>query len=143
MSEIYDNLVDNVKQAYSEMVGDEKETQLSRKVEQAASFRYTHTFSLSLFSCCTPSDNDPPSASLGLYRRQKRKTTAEDGEEVEEEEVASPDGPSAIVLVKQPQNAWEAMKARLSDSPLIQELLKNSRKFQKAAGTLFLVLNAQ
>ena len=96
--------MDNVKEAYAEMVGDGKETQLSRKVEQAAS-----------------------------YRRAKKKKEDGDGEENEEEDEEY-DGPNAIVVVKEPQNAWESMKARLSESPLIQEILKNTRKATKAAG---------
>ena len=103
LTDAYYNFVDNLKQAYAEMTGEEKETQLSRKVEQATS-----------------------------YRKPKVKKEGEDAAEEVDEEIYS--GPNAIVHVKQPKNAWESMKARLSDSPLIQEILKNSRKFQKVAG---------
>ena len=101
MTDMYYKVVDNFKEAYAEMMGHEKETQLSRKVEQAAS-----------------------------YRRAKR--SEREGEDGEEDD--SYDGPNAIMVVKEPQNAWESMKARLSESPLIQEILKSTRKATKAAG---------
>ena len=106
LTDAYYNFKDQVHEAWKEMVGEDRETMLSRKVEQAAT-----------------------------YRKPKKKKVNEDGEEVEEEEEEAPyDGPSAIVHVKEPQNAWESMKQRLSESPLIQEILKNSRKIGKAAG---------
>jgi hypothetical protein len=50
----------------------------------------------------------------------------------EEEEDNSYSGPTSIVLVKEPLSAWEHMKNRLQDSPLIQQILKSSGKVVKA-----------
>ena len=109
LTDAYYNFKDQVSEAWKEMVGEDRETMLSRKVEQAAT-----------------------------YRKPKKKKVNEDGEEVDDEDSKEDevpyDGPSAIVHVKEPQNAWESMKQRLSESPLIQEILKNSRKIGKAAG---------
>ena len=108
LTDAYYNFKDQVIDAWKEMTGEERETMLSRKVEQATS-----------------------------YRKPKKKKLNEDGEEIdddEEEEEVAYDGPSALVHVKEPQNAWESMKQRLSESPLIQEILKNSKKIGKAAG---------
>ena len=43
-------------------------------------------------------------------------------------------GPTAMVMVKDPLSAWESMRARLSSSPLIKDLLKRSFKISQAAG---------
>lgn len=43
------------------------------------------------------------------------------------------DGPTAMVLVDQPKSVWESMQDRLGSSPLIREVLKNTRKMQAAA----------
>ena len=43
------------------------------------------------------------------------------------------DGPTAMVLVKDPLSPWESMKARLRSQPLINELLKRGFKVSQAA----------
>jgi hypothetical protein len=98
VSNIYESIVSNVKLAWSEMLGETKETTLRRTVQQAASFR------------------------------RADQTTDADGEELEKY-----DGPTAIVVVKDRGSAWDQMKARLSSSPLIREMLKNTSKVTKAA----------
>eukprot|EP01034_Spumella_vulgaris_P028987 gene28987-35952_t len=85
------------------MVGDEKESALSRNVQQAQSFRPA-----------------------------KKKEVDEDADpDAEPEEEVT--GPNALVVVKEAKNAWEQMKDRLQDSPLIKEIMKNSRHVTKAA----------
>lgn len=106
LTDSYYNFIDNVKEAWVEMTGEEKESQLSRKVDQAASYR------------------KPKKAAEG---------EGEDPSAETNDDAGTYSGPSAIVHVKEPKGAWESMKDRLSDSPLIQELLKNSRKFTKVA----------
>lgn len=109
----YDSLVDNVRGAYSEMIGETKESHLTRKVHQAESFRRAK-----------PTDEDEDEDLTDAERAAKEAKAREDA------------GPSAIVLVKDPKSAWESMRERLADSPLIREMMKNSRKIgQQAAST--------
>ena len=61
------------------------------------------------------------------YRPPKKKV-GEDGEEIEDELY---EGPTSIILVKDPISAWEHMKNRLHDSPLIQSILRGSSKVGK------------
>jgi hypothetical protein len=64
---------------------------------------------------------------------QTKKKVDEDGEEIPEPVY---EGPTAIMVGKTQKTAWEQMSERLENSPLIREMLKNSRKFSKqAAGT--------
>jgi hypothetical protein len=89
--------------AWEEMTGKATPSSLERKVHQADSYR-------------------PASA---------RKV---DGDEsIDEEEEPKYEGPTALVVVKDPVSAWERMKDRLKDSPLIKEILKNSKKIGEAA----------
>lgn len=93
---------DNLQQAYAEMMGHNKESNLQRNLQQAESFK-------------------------------KPKNNSDD--DAEEEPVAYT-GPTAMVLVKEPQSQWDQMKNRLQSSKLIQDILKNSRKLgQQAAST--------
>lgn len=109
----YDFVVDNVRQAYAEMMGEGKESNLSRKVHQAETFR----------RAAVKDEEDDED----LTEAEKAAKEAKAREEA---------GPSAIVLVKDPKSAWESMRERLADSPLIREMLKNSRKIgQQAAST--------
>lgn len=63
---------------------------------------------------------------------EKKKGEGEEAEEEKEEYT----GPQAIVVTKGDKSAWEQMQDRLQDSPLIQEMLKNTRRLRKeAAGT--------
>ncbi len=99
----YSFVVDNVRLAYSEMIGEDKESTLSRNVQQAATFR------------------------------PAKKAVDSDDEDAEKDEEATPTGPNAIVVVKEAKSAWESMRDRLQDSPLIREMLKSGKNFRKAA----------
>jgi hypothetical protein len=67
-------------------------------------------------------------------RTQKPKEEADEGDGATE--TPQYDGPSALVVSKSNRSTWEEMTARLENSPLIREMLKNSRKIkQQAAGT--------
>ena len=57
------------------------------------------------------------------------KRTNEDGSKDEEDTY---DGPTALVQVRDPISPWDHMKNRLSDSPLIRQILKGSEKLKKA-----------
>lgn len=105
---LYESFVDNVKLAYAEMMGTDKESTLTRKIDQAESYRPAKP----------QDDEDDDEDEDGNPKKKK-------------EEV--PAGPSALVVVKEAKSPWEQMKDRLQDSPLIKELLKNSRQFRKAA----------
>lgn len=108
----YDSVVENVKLAYKEMMGQEQPSHLTKKVTQADSYRY-----------------------------QASKVDLDEDEDVPKQPADA--GPSAIVLVKEPKGAWEAMKERLQDSPLIREILKNSRKVGQAAANTDIGKKAQ
>jgi hypothetical protein len=99
----YDIVTDNVREAYKEMTGASKDN-LTRRVEQAES-----------------------------YRRAKKDEGDEDEDDEDADKEEKEAGPSALVHVKDPKSAWEAMKERLQDSPLIREILKNSRQMGKQA----------
>lgn len=58
--------------------------------------------------------------------RPPKKTGEGEGEEEDLYE-----GPTSIVLVKDPVSAWQHMKNRLHDSPLIQSILRGSSKVGK------------
>lgn len=64
-----------------------------------------------------------------VYEKPKPK----EGDEAEEDEEPKEAGPSAIVLVKEAKNPWEAMRERLADSPIIREMLRRGQKVGKAA----------
>lgn len=103
---VYDQVAENTKLAYLEMTGrDAKDSLLKRKVEQAESFRAA-----------------------------TREVNGEDDEDdVADKPSATAVGPSSIVVVKEPKSAWDSMKDRLQDSPFIQEIIRNSRKFSRTA----------
>jgi hypothetical protein len=71
-------------------------------------------------------------ATANAHRKTESDVEDDDDENIVKEK--KPSGPSAIVLVKEPLSAWEQMKERLQDSPLIKEILKRSKHFQKVAG---------
>ena len=75
-------------------------------------------------------------AALPSHKKKKKKIN-EDGEEVEEEEEEEEayTGSQAMVLSDSDKSTWEAMQERLQDSPLIQEMMKNTRKFKKQAAS--------
>lgn len=66
-----------------------------------------------------------------VYQTKKRQVD-EDGEEIPE---VVYDGPTAIMVGKTQKSTWEQMSERLENSPLIREMLKNSRKFTKQAAS--------
>lgn len=103
---VYDQVAENTKLAYLEMIGqDAKDSLLKRKVEQAESFRAA-----------------------------TREVKGEDDEDdMTDKPSATAVGPSSIVVVKEPKSAWDSMKDRLQDSPFIQEIIRNSRKFTRTA----------
>jgi len=109
--ELYNFLDENIRGAYDELRAP-KQSSLRRNVEQAESFR-----------------------------KPKKKKSDEEGEEgedgkgegAEEEAEAKPSGPSAIVLVKEPESQWERMKQRLQGSTVFKNVFKNAKKFQSAA----------
>lgn len=103
---VYDQVAENTKLAYLEMIGqDAKDSLLKRKVEQAESFRAA-----------------------------TREVNGEDDEDdMADKPSATAVGPSSIVVVKEPKSAWDSMKDRLQDSPFIQEIIRNSRKFTRTA----------
>ena len=63
-------------------------------------------------------------AQAHAYKPQKQSDNDDENE-------AEYQGPTSIVLVKEPQSAWESMKNRLSDSPIIQSILKGTAKVTK------------
>jgi hypothetical protein len=105
MQDYWYSFVDNVKLAYAEMTD-------SDEVKESALKRKV--------------------AQSESFRRPKENKN-EENENTEEKPAY--DGPSAIVLVKEPETAWEKLKSRLGDSPLIREMLKNSKKIADAAGS--------
>lgn len=64
-------------------------------------------------------------------------------EEDDEEEAAPYTGPTAVVVSKSKRSTWEEMAARLENSPLIREMLKNSRKIGRQAASTDLGKQAQ
>lgn len=59
---------------------------------------------------------------------------ASEGEEFSAEDREDQyDGPTALVSVAEPLTAWEAMRARLSSSPLISDIMKRTSRVSKAA----------
>lgn len=99
------SFVDNVKIAYKEMVGQEKESFLIKDLNQDAKYVKTK-----------PASKD-------------------DDDSNEEDETPADAGPSAIVLVKEGKSAWDQMKERLQEAPLIREALRRSRMATKAAAS--------
>jgi len=105
---VYDQVVENTKLAYLEMTGrDSKESLLKRKVEQAESFR--------------------------TAPMEDKGDDGEDGVVADKHSTTTGSVPSSIVVVKESKSAWDAMKDRLQDSPFIQEIIRNSRKFTRTA----------
>ena len=100
-----DDFVEGTKLAWDELRNPKKHTVLEKKVQQASSFKKTAT------------DED------------SEKAKSKD----EEEEKPKERGPSALVHVKEPTSQWDAMKARLADSPVIKEIFKRSKVVYKQA----------
>jgi hypothetical protein len=100
-------VVENVRLAYQEMMGETKESSLRKTLKQADSYKAPN------------------------QRTEENKDENGDNEGAEEK---VDHGPSAIVVVKEGKSAWESMKERLQDSPIIRELLKNAKKAGSVAG---------
>ncbi|RYH26306.1 hypothetical protein EON65_14740 [archaeon] len=94
----YSFLVDNIREAYREMIGSDKESMLVKQVN--------------------------------TENATKKANASKEEDETEAEPEA---GPSAIVVVKEGQSAWDQMKERLQEAPFIREVLKRSRTASKAA----------
>jgi hypothetical protein len=73
-----------------------------------------------------------------------KKAKSDDDDEDEDEPAAAPySGPTAVVVSKSKKSTWEEMAARLENSPLIREMLKNSRKIGRQAADTDLGKQAQ
>jgi hypothetical protein len=76
-----------------------------------------------------------------VVRTKKASTGDEDDEE--EAKAAPYTGPTAVVVSKTKRSTWEDMAARLENSPLIREMLKNSRKIGRQAAATDIGQQAQ
>jgi len=104
-----ETFVEEVRLAWDELFHPEKASVLERRVHQADSY---------------------------VPRRVKSDDEDSDDEDSDDEgEEAKPQerGPSAMVLVHEPTSQWEAMRARLADSPVIREIFKRSKVVYKTA----------
>lgn len=73
-----------------------------------------------------------------------RTKKAAEGEVDEDEETAKAyEGPTSIVVSKNKRSTWEEMAARLENSPLIREMLKNSRRISREAASTDIGKQAQ
>jgi hypothetical protein len=106
-------VAEGIRSAYDELREGEKESMLKKKFTQAESYK------------------------------APKKEPKEGEEEIEEEKPEEPVGPSSLVVVKEGKSAWEQMKERLQDSPLIREILKNSKKVGQAAASTDIGKKAQ
>jgi hypothetical protein len=101
------DFVEGTKLAWDELVNPKKVSALERKVHQAESYK------------------------------KAPKVGGEEGEDGEgeekEPEPVKDRGPSAIVHVKDEGSQWDAMRARLADSPIIREIFKRSKGAYKQA----------
>jgi len=104
---------DNIKLAWEEMTATSSSAQkstLERKVVQAATFKRAEA--------PPPPKSNNENENLDIDNDGMKKENA---------------GSGAIVVVKEAKSAWEQMKARLQDSPLIREFLKSSKHAGKVA----------
>ena len=65
------------------------------------------------------------------YKKAHVEGNEDEGDE--KEKPVKEKGPSAIVQVKEAGSQWDAMRARLADSPIIREIFKRSKGAYKAA----------
>lgn len=77
-----------------------------------------------------------------VYQAESYRPTKEDTEE-DTEQAPAYDGPSSIVEVKGAKSSWESMKDRLSESPIIQQMLKSSKKASQVIGETHVGKKAQ
>jgi hypothetical protein len=75
--------------------------------------------------------------------RTKKASTGDEDDEEEEAKAAPYTGPTAVVVSKTKRSTWEDMAARLENSPLIREMLKNSRKIGRQAAATDIGQQAQ
>lgn len=73
----------------------------------------------------------------------RKKAKSEEDEDEDEPAAAPYAGPTAVVVSKSKKSTWEEMAARLENSPLIREMLKNSRKIGRQAADTDLGKQAQ
>lgn len=69
------------------------------------------------------------------YAEATKAKKVKNEDEDEEDEPAPYTGPTAVVVSKTKRNTWEEMAARLENSPLIREMLKNTRKIGRQAAS--------
>ena len=98
-------LNENIRLAWKEMINQDQPSKIQKKVVQASSYK--------------PVKED----------------TNDNNENVDEKEEELRQGGSEIVLIKDRGSAWDQMKARLQDSPIIKELYKRSKKLQDVAAS--------
>ena len=100
-------LDENIRLAWKEMTNQDQPSKIQKKVVQASSYKPVKK-----------DDND---------------SDHDKNDDEKEEEIRQ--GGSEIVLVKDRGTAWDQMKARLQDSPIIKELYKRSKKLQDVAAS--------
>jgi len=112
-----DTVVEEAKLAWDELQNPKKASALERRVQQAGSFKKT-------------------SAKDNLQRDDDDEDEDDEEASRKKKEAEKPKGPSAMVHVKEPTSQWDAMKARLADSPVIREIFKRSKgAYKQAAAT--------
>ncbi len=100
-------LNENIRLAWKEMTNQDQPSKIQKKVVQAASYKPV----------------------------KKDNEDKDDDENVDDKVEELRQGGSEIVLVKDRGSAWDQMKARLQDSPIIKELYKRSKKLQDVAAS--------
>jgi len=116
-----DTLVEEAKLAWDELRNPKKASSLERRVQQAGSYKKSSADGNSQQG--SDDEDDEESESKEALKKKKK----------EEEK---PKGPSSMVHVKDPTSQWDAMKARLADSPVIREIFKRSKgAYKQAAAT--------
>jgi len=117
-----DHLSEEAKLAWDELRNPKKASSLERRVYQASSYKAAEKEE----SYDTDSDDEEEVA-------ERKKVLKKERERKKKEEAEKPKGPSQMVHVKEPTSQWDAMKARLADSPVIREIFKRSKGAAKAA----------
>jgi hypothetical protein len=68
-----------------------------------------------------------------IHQAVSFRRSSADGEGLDVEEDERYSGPTEMVFVKEPLTAWESMRARISASPLLSDILKRTSRATKAA----------
>ena len=128
----------------TEKTGEEKASSENPSVDYSNLFRKTSDFATDAYVTIKDNFNmawaDLTGASKQTTLRRSvmqaesfRRGGEASSEDAEEEQKY--DGPTAMVVVKDRGSAWDRMKSRLSSSPLIREMLKNTKKVKEAAAS--------